>query len=415
MREERASATASTSPGQRRCRDVARVARSAPLGRRCARPLGRLAPSAGSITAAKGQSVFGATSAALICLVFAPFRPLSYLLGVSAYPPGAARTSAAASELTTQDTKPGGSKTARNRPPGASQRSASARARVRLAVKEPDADGEDHVEPALAEVDRLERGDQELGVLEAGVAPGGGGDHLRRAVDRGELRAVLEHVGGRDAVAAADLEHALAGCDVERRRRSRAVARSRALDRPHAALGRPDLDDQERLASSLRPTVETSREVEPEQVRGTVGAGLAVALATSLGVGDLLGDAGELRVAVPTRSGSSVAAVQREARIALQIERLRPPSTSSRSTARRPRTRPRCRRCAASRPCGWWRSSCACARRSARCTRSASAGRGGREFRPGSHGANRAARRGAASRQTSKSINMCAWPTACAS
>ena len=64
-------------------------------------------------------------------------------------------------------------------------------------------------------------------------------------------------------------------------------------------------------------------------------------------------------------AGSSVAAVQREARVALQVERLDAPATSSRSTARRPRTASRCRRCAASRPCASWRSSCACGRRSA--------------------------------------------------
>ena len=87
-----------------------------------------------------------------------------------------------------------------------------------LAVEEPDTHGEDLVEAPVAEVGVLEPGDEELGRAVGdigGVPPRRGLDHLRRAVDRRQPRAALAHQRGRDAVPAADLQHALAGPHVE--------------------------------------------------------------------------------------------------------------------------------------------------------------------------------------------------------
>ena len=88
-------------------------------------------------------------------------------------------------------------------------------------MKEPDPDGEDGVEPALAEVEVLEVANEELGsagVDVLGVAPGCRVDHVRRAVDRGEpARPVqtLQDERRRDAVAAADLQHAVVGAQIQ--------------------------------------------------------------------------------------------------------------------------------------------------------------------------------------------------------
>ena len=89
-----------------------------------------------------------------------------------------------------------------------------------LAVEEPDAHGEDHVEAPVAEVEILEACDEELGdagLDVRGVAAGGGRDHLGRAVDRGQAAAVepLAHERRGDAVAAADLEHAVVRPEAE--------------------------------------------------------------------------------------------------------------------------------------------------------------------------------------------------------
>jgi hypothetical protein len=78
-------------------------------------------------------------------------------------------------------------------------------------VEEPDPDGEDEVE-ALAQVERLEPHDEELGppVRDEGrVAARRGLDHLRRPVHGGEAASgeALADERGRDPVAAPDLQH----------------------------------------------------------------------------------------------------------------------------------------------------------------------------------------------------------------
>jgi hypothetical protein len=87
-------------------------------------------------------------------------------------------------------------------------------------VEQTDPDGEDHVEPPVAEVGVLEARNQELGCPSLdmlGISPGGGLDHLRRAVDRRQpavAEPLTDHRCG-DAVAAADLEHAVVGRQLE--------------------------------------------------------------------------------------------------------------------------------------------------------------------------------------------------------
>ena len=99
-------------------------------------------------------------------------------------------------------------------------------------MEQADADGEDHVEAPVAEVERLERRDEELGRASLdvhGVATRRGRDHLRRAVDRGQLPAVepLAHERRRDAVAAQPISSTqVAGADPRARRR---YSRSRSL------------------------------------------------------------------------------------------------------------------------------------------------------------------------------------------
>jgi hypothetical protein len=80
--------------------------------------------------------------------------------------------------------------------------------------------GEYLVEAALAQVEILERPDQELGsagLEERGVAAFGGIDHLLRAVDRGQAAGLeaLAYVRRRDPVSAADLQDSVIGPDVE--------------------------------------------------------------------------------------------------------------------------------------------------------------------------------------------------------
>jgi hypothetical protein len=89
-----------------------------------------------------------------------------------------------------------------------------------LAVEQAHAHGEDLVEAALAEVQLLELGDEELGLScrdVLGVAALRRLDHLGGAVDSREAPPVepLADIGRRDALAAADLEHAVARLDAE--------------------------------------------------------------------------------------------------------------------------------------------------------------------------------------------------------
>ena len=89
---------------------------------------------------------------------------------------------------------------------------------LRLAMKEPDAHGEHDVEAPLAEVEVLQPGDEELrrpGRDVRSVAPRRRGDHLRRAIDRGQPPAVepLADERRRDPMPAADLEDPVHGPD----------------------------------------------------------------------------------------------------------------------------------------------------------------------------------------------------------
>jgi hypothetical protein len=88
-------------------------------------------------------------------------------------------------------------------------------------VEEPDANGEDLVEAALAEIRVLGRGHQELGDprLDEGRVPEPRRlDHLGRAVDRDVAAAVksLADHRRRHAVPAADLEQPVGRLDVKR-------------------------------------------------------------------------------------------------------------------------------------------------------------------------------------------------------
>ena len=89
-----------------------------------------------------------------------------------------------------------------------------------LAMEETDPDGEDLVEPPVAELEVLELGDEELdsaGFHMRRVPARGGIDHLGRTVDRGQRavpQALADERGG-DAVAAADLEDAVIRSDVQ--------------------------------------------------------------------------------------------------------------------------------------------------------------------------------------------------------
>jgi hypothetical protein len=89
-----------------------------------------------------------------------------------------------------------------------------------LAVEEPHANGEDHIEAAVAEVGVLDVRDEELGLSGIdvrGVPARGGLDHLRRPVNRGQPAAVepLADHGRGHAVAASDLEHAVVGTNAK--------------------------------------------------------------------------------------------------------------------------------------------------------------------------------------------------------
>jgi hypothetical protein len=87
-------------------------------------------------------------------------------------------------------------------------------------VEEPDPDGEDDVEAAIAQVEVLQLPDQELGSPRrdvTGVAARSGLDHLLRAVDGRQAASVEALADERcgDAVPAADLEHTVVGTDAE--------------------------------------------------------------------------------------------------------------------------------------------------------------------------------------------------------
>jgi hypothetical protein len=89
-----------------------------------------------------------------------------------------------------------------------------------IAIEGADAYGEDQVEAALAEIEFLEGRDEELrlaGFHVGGVAPSGRRDHLRRSIDGREPTSLkpFAHQRRRDAVAAADLEHAVIGPNAE--------------------------------------------------------------------------------------------------------------------------------------------------------------------------------------------------------
>jgi hypothetical protein len=76
------------------------------------------------------------------------------------------------------------------------------------------------VSKTVAQVQVLQRRDQELrlaGFDEGGVSASRGLDHLRRAVDRGQMASLeaLADERGRDSVAAADLEDPIVRPDVE--------------------------------------------------------------------------------------------------------------------------------------------------------------------------------------------------------
>ena len=136
-----------------------------------------------------------------------------------------------------------------------------------------------------------------------------------------------------------------------------------------------------------------------------VGASLAVAALDLLLVDDLVGRAGDLGLRPAGGLGVDRRAVDGEpgsrcrssALTAFHIEPMN--SSPSWNWVSVPEI-------AASRPCGSWPSSCACARRSAAGrARRARARRG--EFGPGSHGASRCRARRPASSETSKTVNMC--------
>ena len=89
-----------------------------------------------------------------------------------------------------------------------------------LGSEEPDAYGERHVEATLAEVDILERGDEELRTPrrhELRVPAGRRRDHRRRPVERRQVPRLeaLADERRRDAVPATDLEDAVAGTEIE--------------------------------------------------------------------------------------------------------------------------------------------------------------------------------------------------------
>ena len=134
--------------------------------------------------------------------------------------------------------------------------------------------------------------------------------------------------------------------------RSRSLTCAGSVRRPPSAV---QTSITSPLRSSLRPTIETSCRSSRNACDGSPPV---------VPVLELDGHAGDLRVAVPV-VGLVGAAVQREARVALQVARLhRLPHRADRQLAVLER-RPRCRRCAASRRCAAWRSSCAGGRRAA--------------------------------------------------
>jgi hypothetical protein len=89
-----------------------------------------------------------------------------------------------------------------------------------VAVKETHANREDLVEAAVSQVEVLEDRDEELGPAGLDVrrvSVGCGLNHLRRAVDRGEMSLLkpLANERRRDPVPAPDLEHQVIGPDVQ--------------------------------------------------------------------------------------------------------------------------------------------------------------------------------------------------------
>ncbi len=87
-------------------------------------------------------------------------------------------------------------------------------------MKQADADREDDVEAPLAEIEVLERRDDEFRLARLdmdGIAAAGRVDHLLRAVDGRQTAAIeaLADERGGDPVTAADLQHSVIGPDRE--------------------------------------------------------------------------------------------------------------------------------------------------------------------------------------------------------
>ncbi len=134
---------------------------------------------------------------------------------------------------------------------------------------------------------------------------------------------------------------------------------ARALARP---CRRPARDHQRPAGLVASERWATSRRSRRKRWVGPSAAASPLSLADGRGVGDLLDDAGELRVALPLgRVVESRCGARSAGRAAGRAPSA--PATSSRSTARRGRRSSRCRRCAGRRRAESSRASCACARR----------------------------------------------------